>query len=277
MADLEKELLYRLLTNHFGQRGTEEQVYVGALPPEFPVPLPPGSRLLGATEQRSPPVFGNPLRFQTLDHTRVLLDSPLSVADFISQMRAGLPGDWEDFNWMPMIHSGFLPAEAQDALSLYNPALKKSLNVEALEVGGVTQVSLVLNSQSDETREHMRHHTGQNLQQVAVRVPAGATLQPGGGGGGGNTWHADAVIVCSQSASELLDHFGSQLQGKGWQPLTSGQTGNMQARCWSDPQGSLVFITLDTNENHVANMVTVKAQRTDEGGSVGMYTLRSDS
>ncbi|WP_293909649.1 hypothetical protein [Deinococcus sp.] len=267
MPDLEREFLYRLLTNNSGGSRVEEKLYVGELPPDFPIKLPENIRLIGANEQKAPPVPRGAQGMYIRDHTRVLLDSPLSVPEFISQLRVELAGEWERFEW-PHMQRGFLPAEAQDGLNLYSTRLKLSLNVQAAEVGEVTQVTLDLNAQDDDARERMRMHSDhyQGMLVLNVRVPAGATLQPGGGGHGGNHWSSSATIECTLSAAELLDHFGQQLTAQGWLPLTRGESLEAAAACWTNSAGNLAFISLSkAGPTYQASIMTVGEPSGDSG------------
>lgn len=280
MVDLEREFLYRLLNANSG--GTSANtLYVGELPPDFPVTLPEGSRIVGATANKpSASAWTGNLSFQMHEHTRVLLDSVLSVSEFISQLRAGLEDDWEASDWPPMMHQGFLPAEAQDGLSLYSSSLRKSLNVQASEVGGVTQVTLDLNSQSDENMEHMRMHFDhfRGMLVLNVRLPAGATLQPGGGGHGQGHWSSSAVIECTLSATELLNHFGQQLVAQGWLPLTRGEALEATAACWTNSAGNLAFISLSrAGPSYQASIMTVGEPSDDSGSSSSSYVISSGS
>ena len=65
--------------------------------PTFRSRLPAQVRLLGSVAQRKTSTPTGGLSFQFADHTRVLLDSPLPVAEFIRQLRAELPEGWEEF------------------------------------------------------------------------------------------------------------------------------------------------------------------------------------
>jgi hypothetical protein len=267
MADLETELLYRLLTSNYGTMGVEEKIYISELPAGFPIDFPAGTRVLGGQEQKSSAFPGRKMGMNRQDHTRVLLDSALKVHEFIGQMRSRLGRDWEDIDWPPSMQGGFLPAEAQDALTVYSSSLQQSLHLRASEVKGVTQVTLDLNAHSDEARENMQRHFRHQPPPVSVRVPAGATVQPGGGGGNGQTWNAQAVIESALTAPELLNHFGGQLQDKGWQPLTPGQNGSMKAASWTNTQNGVVLITLHSDgQRHFANMITVQPE---QGGNQG--------
>lgn len=264
MTDLERELLYRLLDINYGAGTVKQKLYVGELPPDFPVALPEGSRVLGGQEQTFPkrPASTQGLSFQLSDHSRVLMDSALPVSAFIAQMRSQLTSEWEDADWPMMPHTGFLPTEAQDALSMYSPALEKMLNVRAAEVSGVTQVTLDLNNQSRQEREQTRRHFDLHHQQllVPVRVPAGATVQPGGGGSSDNHASSDAFIESGLSADELLKYFGVQLLENNWQSLTHAQIGAVTAASWTNRQGGLVFISLETAEQgHSATMIATQS------------------
>jgi hypothetical protein len=276
MADLEKELLHRLLKSHFRVGDQEERFYVGELPSDFPVQLPAGSRLIGSMTQSTQNIPARSRTFFGHNFARVLLDSVLSVPEFIAQMRAGLNGQWEDAEWPHMMSTGFLPAEAQDSVHVYSPTLKKSLHVEAFEAGGVTRVDIALNSQSDENRDQLRQHLITQTPQIAVRVPAGTTVYPGGSGGSGESWHCEAVIAGPLSAAELLESFSPQLLVKGYQPLTRGQTGALLAASWATESNDMVLITLVSgDQGYNANMVTVKGQPTNEGGRVGISIVSS--
>ena len=279
MADLEREFLYRLLNANSG--GTSNgTLYVGELPPDFPVKLPEGSRVMGATASTPSPPLNNAYRtYRVYNHTRVLLDSPLSVPEFIGQLRIELAGEWEDSE-QPRMQRGFLPAEAQDGLNLYSTRLKLSLNVQAAEVGEVTQVTLDLNAQDDATRERMRMHFDhfRRMLILNVRLPAGATLQPGGGSHSGGHWSSGAVIECTLSAAELLDHFGQQLIIQGWLPLTRGEALKAIAACWTNSAGNLAFISLrGTGPSYQASIMTVGDLFGDSGSSSSSDVISSGS
>jgi hypothetical protein len=278
MPDLEREFLYRLLNANSGGNASQDTLYVGELPPDFPVKLPEGSRIVGATASAPSLSLNNAYRtYRVHDHTRVLLDSVLSVPEFIEQMQSGLDDSWENSDWPHMMqHQGFLPAEAQDSLNLSSPALNKSLNVQAFNIGGVTQVTLDLNSQSDEDRERMQMHFKQRPQRIAVqvRVPVQATVQHNGGGQSGNHWSSEAVIGSELNATELLNFFGEQLNANGWQLLTRGQTSTLEAASWTDIRGQFVLISLSrSGPSYQAGMTTVQNQNEPPGGSSSSYTV----
>ncbi|WP_420595666.1 hypothetical protein [Deinococcus sp.] len=268
MTELERELLYRLLTANYNP-GSEQKIYVGELPPDFPVTLPAGVRLLGSKEDKAPRIKTSTdagrIYHHHLDHTRVLLDSDLPVSEFVAQMRAKLDDAWEAFNW-PGMQQGFLPAADQDAFHVYHPALRQWLHVQAEETAGVTQVTLDLNSQESDPREQMQMHFAHQQRQLAVsvRMPAGTMVQPGGGGGSGNNWQSEAIIETTLSAAALLDFFDPQLQADGWQPLIRSQTDALQAASWANASGALVFITLSSaGPTYSATMLTFQLQHQD--------------
>ncbi len=278
MADLEKELLYRLLTNNFGANGFEEVIYPGSLPPGFSLPLPAECRLLGSMVNTYPPIPRGAQGVFRQDHTRILLDSVLPAPEFIERLRAGLPNGWEELNWPHSGETGFLPAAEQGHLNLQNNALQKSLHITAKDELGMTQVTLDLNSLHPEQQNHMMFHAQQREQQVAVRVPAGARLYSGGGGGGGGgQWQYTAVIETDMPAPDLLSYFGSQLVQAGWTRLTGGALGSVTASTWANDSGGLVLIMLNSNDSgYNANMMSSQPVGEQEDGS-SSYSLRSGS
>ncbi|WP_216322589.1 hypothetical protein [Deinococcus aestuarii] len=262
MEDLERQFLYRLLLNPYSL-GVTETVHVGQVPPDFPVPLPASSRVLGSTQRIQAPLpLGTP-RFYFASHTRVLLDSPLPPLAFLGQLRGLLGEGWEEEAPPGFLGNGFLPALPPEHVHQHSADLQLALQVTAREVDGVTQVDLNVSHDDPEQRQLMRLHHGRMQEAtVRVRVPVGTTVETNGGGGGGGSWHYSALISQEQTAAALLDHFAPQLIQQGWAEVHRGTEPQFTTGSWVKTQGGqgVLLLTLEPLQgNYLANLRVIQS------------------
>ncbi len=271
MDDMERELLYRLLTFNTGLHGYKETIRVGELPPNFPFVLPAEVTLLGSLEQRYPatPVVGQGMQLVRRNHSRVMLDATLPPTDFLARLRGQLLAPWQDFPWPTHQMGGFLDPVRQEYLSLYNPELELTLHVEAVAVGDRTKAALNLHSQSAADMERMQVQRRRHEDQFTLRVPEGVTVYPGGSSGGGGQWNFTATLETVLSASVLLDGFSQELATQGWAEQTRNVTGSAASVNWTGESGVVLMTLRPMESGFMAQMIVSQSgdAQTNSGSS----------
>jgi len=243
VEDLERRLLYRLLSFNPGLHGFEETVRVGEVPPDFPLSLPPDTTVLGSLEQRSPRLMMPNGGLQLHDHVRVMVDTPLPIGEFLAGLRQGLSGDWQRSSWPPSPAGGFVTSADQGVFSYFNATLERMLTVEGRAEEGVTQAMLTLNEYTREQFEQTRAHHAHHEQLFTLTVPEGVTVMPYGGGSNGQE-SASVFLGTSRTNRELFEAFSREMASQGWneQARTLGE--EVSSAGWSSGQGGVVVITL---------------------------------
>lgn len=275
MNNMERELLYRLLTFNTGLHGYKETIRVGELPPDFPFVLPAEAAVLGSLEQRYPvrPVVGQGMQMVRRNHCRVMLDATLPPTEFLARLREQLPALWQDFPWPPHQMGGFLDSVRQEHLNLYNPELELTLHVEAVTVGGKTQAALNLHSQSTADMERMLVHRQRHENQFTLRVPEGVTVYPDGSSGGSGQWNFTATLETDLSASDLLNGFSQELATQGWAEQTRNVTGSAASANWTGDSGVVLMTLRPMESGFMAQMMVSQSGDTQSNTGSSSFSF----
>lgn len=75
----------------------------------------------------------------------------------------------------------------------------------------------------------------------SLTPPRGSISQGGGSGGGGDAWDARARLRTELTAEQLVEHYGSQLRGHGWEPLERLAAPGVAVETFrvKDPEGAI--------------------------------------
>jgi hypothetical protein len=75
----------------------------------------------------------------------------------------------------------------------------------------------------------------------SLTPPRGSTSQGSGSGGGGDAWDARARIRTELTAEQLIEHYGSQLRGHGWESLERLAASGVAVETFrvKDPDGAI--------------------------------------
>lgn len=247
MADLERELLYRILHARPPGFPNDVSLLVGQLPPDFPFALPEGSRVLG-TQLYEPAVVprGGMNRVRSAN---VHLDSPLSAQAFVAAVQATLRDrGWEELRGEGPPRAGFVNAQQHDSLHYADPATELGVQVQAHEEGGVTRVNVNVMHFSPEHRDHLRRMADHERGVPVLEAPEDVTVHFGGSGGGAGGTAYKAVFETNATAADLHAHFVSQLERQGGARLLTTQEAGPEASLWQGAEGQLVFLTLTARD-----------------------------
>lgn len=233
-----RELAQRMAVERFGTmigaRGPKAspQLFVGQLPPDFPVelPQPQGSRVVGSV------VVG--------DRTEVFLDAPSSARDVLTFYRDRLGEAGWTSPPMGRPGGGFQPSRGGPAnvLLFCKGENGPSLSIQTVDVQGkATQVYLELNTYAEHpenspcSRQQRMRRMGHPVGEVFPPLvpPPGGEVLPEGGGGGNGRWHSSAVLQGDVMLADVRADYERQLLDAGWTRLTSGDGGPVAWSTWS--------------------------------------------
>jgi hypothetical protein len=202
----------RLFLRHPGEPVVEEpNVFVGALPPDWDIPLPVGAVVVGAYVSN---------RF----HTRVALDMSgdhEQAAARVDQMLKD--AGWTSQERTPPAIGGFIPARdmiAGPARRLQDAQRRRTLFLTSGPIeGGLASIVLDLDANPDNFRvfDDIRRRRRPSSILPPLTPPPAMTMRRGGGGGGSiHTASSHATLHGDLSGAAIEAHYRGQLAAAGW-------------------------------------------------------------
>ncbi|MFC5849639.1 hypothetical protein [Deinococcus petrolearius] len=259
------ELLQRVINPDWPGTDSRTEVLVGQVPVRFGVPLPTGSRVIGAistTFQRG----------EAPSNTAVHFDTALTPAQVTAHFTRALGAGWQEapgfLNGPYEQQGGFQPGSSVSNLALYRKTPAELLHVTTRVVGNVTQVSL--RKQSGGDTERMLEYIGARppappafLMLPKLAAPANSVVQPQGGGNSNDGVTQNARIETKLDRKALVEHYAAQLRQAGWKLVNQADAGQATTTIWSFTQNGTdrVGLLIVTGESPYRATLMTQATR----------------
>jgi hypothetical protein len=272
-----EELAFRLLDNsRFELSSAEPKLLVGKIPEPIvsEIDVLEGARVIGSLVHET--------------ESKIVLNTNASPEEVISKYEALLTArDWNALQMEGEVQrAGFLPSEA-------NMNYRKYFRIFCREKGGASMTIRAKLRQDKTTDLFLAYsHGGDNspcnrmaggmrgrLRGLrsqpseynlipALYAPEGAGSQQMGGGGGPYSTNQFVTLKTNLSVSELLSHYGKQLEKAGWQPLAQNSGENFAGQHWR-------FKDNLKNDWHALLLITALPEEKEQR-SIILYVYQKD-
>lgn len=271
-----EELALRLLDNsYFESSSAELKLLVGKIPEPIAseIDVLDGARVIGTLVREN--------------ESKIVLNTTASPEEVITKYEALLPSkDWNPLQMeREMQRGGFLPAEEFTNYWKYYRTFcrekdKISLTIRARpRQDGTTDLFLTYSHGSDnslcrragEMSGRMRGLRSQYIEHnliPALYAPKGTSSQQMGGSGGHSSTNQFVTLKTKLSISELLSHYGKQLEKAGWQPLAQNTGENFAGQYWR-------FKDNLQNDWHALLLITALPEEKEQR-SIILYVYQND-
>ncbi len=202
------------------------QLLVGQLPPDFAVTLPDTMRVVGSL------VRGE-------ESVEIVLDSDLSAESAFDALRADLEKQGWRVALEPGYGGGFVSGDVSQSVTFCQDEQEATMWAMVFAPDN-EPADVRLNFQGTQSYSVCKMDERYGYQNEAEKLlpqlksPAGARQEGGGGGSGSyGGYYNSADLLTEIPATDLLLHYGAQLQDAGWTKLEEETAVHMAWSAWS--------------------------------------------